>query len=373
MTSSTVKIDDTDGGRRVGISGDLLIGTISTLRRQSRDLSGEGEIEIDLSGVERMDTGGAWFVIDLTNRLEAGGARTKLAGASALHSRIIEAIRVRIPEPPEHSTEARGFVAWLFTIGRRTVTGWESTREILSLLGQVVAGMISQLLRPWRIRLPSVVSQMQEVGINATPIVVVMTFLIGVVLEFQGAAELQAFGADIYVVDLVGTSILRELGILLTAIIVAGRTGSAFTSAIGSMKMREEIDAMRTLGLDPIEVLVLPRVLALMLMLPVLGVIADVVGLAGSALMAWGQLGISPEVFVTRLKTEVTALDYASGLVKAPFFAAIIGVVGCYKGLKTGGDAESLGRRTSQSVVMAIFLVIAADSVFSVFFALVGI
>ncbi len=214
---------------------------------------------------------------------------------------------------------------------------------------------------------------MQEIGLNAIPIVSLMAFLIGVVMAFQGAVQLRQFGAEVFVVDLIAISVLRELGILLTAIIVAGRSGAAFTAAIGSMKMREEIDAMQTLGLDPIEVLVLPRVLALVIVLPILGFVADVMGLLGGAVMSWIELGVSPGMFQTRLYDSVDVWHYAVGLIKAPFFAGIIGIVGCYEGMKVGGDAESLGRLTSTSVVLSIFLVIVADAMFSIFFAVVGV
>jgi len=207
---------------------------------------------------------------------------------------------------------------------------------------------------------------------NAVPIVALMAFLIGIVLAFQGADQLTQFGAEIFVVDLIALSILRELGILLTAIIVAGRSASAFTASVGSMKMREEIDAMRTLGLDPIELLVLPRVIALFVMLPLLGFIADIAGLFGGALMSWYQLGVTPGMFLTRL-LETDVSHFLVGISKAPFFAVIIAVIGCFQGMRVEGNTESLGRLTSRSVVQAIFMVILADATFSIFFAAVGI
>jgi phospholipid/cholesterol/gamma-HCH transport system permease protein len=200
-----------------------------------------------------------------------------------------------------------------------------------------------------------------------------MCFLIGVVLGYQGAAQLSQFGAEVFVVDLISISILRELGVLLTAIIVAGRSASAFTSSIGSMKIGEEIDAMRTLGLDPIEVLVVPRLIAMLLMLPALAFIGNLLGILGGGLMAWVSLGISPPVFVGRLLEVTEARQFLVGMVKAPFFAVIIAVVGCFEGMKVEKDAASLGRRTSISVVLAIFLVIVVNALFSVFFAVAGV
>jgi phospholipid/cholesterol/gamma-HCH transport system permease protein len=236
-----------------------------------------------------------------------------------------------------------------------------------------MAALAGTVVRPWRLRLTALVHHMQDAGLNAVPIVALMAFLIGVVLAFQGAAQLRQFGAEVFVVDLITISVLRELGILLTAIIVAGRTASAYTAAIGSMKMREEIDAMRTLGLDPIEVLVLPRVVALVIMLPALGFIANIAGLTGGALMSWIELGISPGLFVARLLESANEWNFLVGMIKAPFFALIIGIVGCHEGMQVEKSAESLGRLTSKSVVVAIFVVIVVNALFSIFFVQVGV
>ena len=211
---------------------------------------------------------------------------------------------------------------------------------IFLILGAVAGLYVLALL----FRFTALVAHADDVGLRAVPIVGLMAFLIGVVLAFQGSAQLRQFGAEVFVVDLIAISILRELGILLTAIIVAGRTASAFTAAIGSMKMREEIDAMRTLGLDPAAMLFLPRVLALLLMLPILALIANAAGIIGGGLMAWLSLGISPPMFATRLVESTDVANYVIGIVKAPVFAVIIGVVGCNAGMRVGGNAESLGR-----------------------------
>ncbi|MFO7804290.1 MAG: ABC transporter permease, partial [Paracoccaceae bacterium] len=229
------------------------------------------------------------------------------------------------------------------------------------------------ILHPGEFRLTSLFAHAEDVGYRAVPIVALMAFLIGVVLAFQGSAQLRQFGAEVFVVDLIAISILRELGILLTAIIVAGRTASAFTAAIGSMKMREEIDAMRTLGLDPATVLFVPRILALVLMLPILGLIANVMGLLGGAIMSWVELGISPAMFRTRLVEGTDISHVMVGMVKAPVFALIIGIIGCHAGMQVESNAESLGRQTSNAVVAAIFAVIVADAGFSIFFAQMGI
>jgi phospholipid/cholesterol/gamma-HCH transport system permease protein len=286
---------------------------------------------------------------------------------------LLDTLRRNMPSQDGASPPSLTLADWLELLGRKAVAALRMTLSMLGFLGQVVATIIGLFLRPGRIRWTAIAHHMQQVGLNAVPIVSLMAFLIGVVLAFQGAAQLRQFGAEVFVVDLIAISILRELGILLTAIIVAGRSGSAFTAAIGSMKMREEIDAMRTLGLDPVEVLVAPRVIALILMLPVLGIIANFAGLVGGALMSWIELGVSPGVFQSRLVSNTGVWHFGVGLVKAPFFALIIGIVGCYEGLQVKGNAESLGHLTSTSVVLSIFLVIAADAMFSIFFAMVGV
>jgi len=258
-------------------------------------------------------------------------------------------------------------------LGRRVAAGGATLLGMTGYLGLFLSRLARLAIRPRQLRLTALVHHCEDAGVKAVPIVALMGFLIGVVLAFQGAVQLRQFGAEVFVVDLIAVSILRELGILLTAIIVAGRTASAFTAAIGSMKMREEIDAMRTLGLDTASVLFVPRILALLLMLPILGLIANASGLVGGALMSWIELGISPEMFRVRLLDGDNVNHLGVGLVKAPVFALIIGVVGCYYGMQVKGNADSLGQQTSRSVVAAIFLVIVADALFSIFFSELGV
>jgi len=274
---------------------------------------------------------------------------------------------------PETRPARRSLTDRLEATGRSVASGGVFALELSGYLGLFLARLARSVVHPRDFRLTALVAHCEEVGLRAVPIVSLMAFLIGVVLAFQGSAQLRQFGAEVFVVDLIAISILRELGILLTAIIVAGRTASAFTAAIGSMKMREEIDAMRTLGIDPAQALFVPRILALLLMLPILGLIANVMGLLGGAIMSWIELGISPAMFRTRL-IEGTDIDHVIvGMVKAPVFAIIIGIVGCHAGMKVGSNAESLGRQTSAAVVTAIFAVIVADALFSIFFSQLGV
>ncbi|MEM9788623.1 MAG: ABC transporter permease [Pseudomonadota bacterium] len=355
-------------GGVLALEGDLLIGTVHQL-----DLpQGVAEV-IDLADVNRLDTAGALVVVTLERRLEDAGLMPRITGAGALQTDLIATLRQNMPVANAADGARLTVADRLEQVGCRSVSAFQTATAIVGFLGRVVASIVGLLWHPNQIRATAIVHHMQQVGLSAVPIVALMAFLIGVVLAFQGAAQLRQFGAEVFVVDLIAISILRELGILLTAIIVAGRSGSAFTAAIGSMKMREEIDAMRTLGLDPIAVLVVPRVIALILMLPVLGVIANFAGLIGGALMSWVELGVSPGVFQARLLSNTDVWHFGVGMIKAPFFALIIGIVGCFEGMQVGGDAESLGRLTSTSVVLSIFLVITADALFSIFFAVIGV
>ncbi len=358
---------------RLLVAGNLHINAVAKLDRAALLEMALGITEIDISGLTRIDTAGAWLLVDLQQQASADGISVVLTGASEAQAQLIDVVRRSLTPTGAASPRALTLVDQIEIFGRMVVRGLRKAAELISFLGQVVATMAGIVIRPRRLRLTSLVHHCQEVGLNAVPIVALMAFLIGVVLAFQGAAQLRQFGAEVFVVDLIAISVLRELGILLTAIIVAGRSGSAFTAAIGSMKMREEIDAMRTIGLDPVTILVVPRVLALMIMLPALGFIADISGLVGGAVMSWIELGVSPAVFQSRLVSNTDVWHFGVGMIKAPFFALIIGIIGCFEGLKVGGDAESLGRLTSTSVVLSIFMVIVVDAMFSIFFAIVGV
>lgn len=352
------------GKKPLDLSGPV---TLASLRSVSVRVDGDGaDAPVDLSAVTRLDTAGAWLLASSGRPLRGANDAQRL-----LLRTVQDALpRARSGKPRQvHHRAGEG----LAQVGMAVGAVFSSMVRSLGFVGLVMARLAGLLMRPRRLRLTALVHHMQEVGLNAVPIVALMGFLIGVVLAFQGADQLRQFGAEVFVVDLIAVSILRELGILLTAIIVAGRSASAFTAAIGSMKMREEIDAMRVLGLDPVEILVLPRLLALMIVLPILGFVADLSGLFGGGLMAWIQLGISPSQFRTQLLTDVDATQALVGLSKAPVFAAIIALVGCHQGLSVKGDAESLGMHTSRAVVIAIFLVILMDALFSVFFAVWGV
>ncbi|MFN2306748.1 MAG: ABC transporter permease [Paracoccaceae bacterium] len=372
MERPEFSIEDADDGDGIALAGVLSIKVVSRLDAALGALPVQ-DTRLDLSGVTHVDTAGAWSILGLERRLESAGQTLDITGASKTAAQLIETVRNALPDPQEAEDGKQSVADRLEAFGQGVVASAGYGLALVNYLGLFVARLGRAIRHPSTFRMTALVHHCQEVGLKAVPIVSLMAFLIGVVLAFQGSAQLRQFGAEVFVVDLIAISILRELGILLTSIIVAGRTASAFTAAIGSMKMREEIDAMRTLGLDPATVLFVPRILALVLMLPILGLIANVMGLLGGAIMSWVELGISPAMFRTRLVEGTDISHVMVGMVKAPVFALIIGIIGCHAGMQVESNAESLGRQTSNAVVAAIFAVIVADAGFSIFFAQMGI
>lgn len=366
----------TGGGRILRLAGDWVVAAAQPLDDSLAGLRPEGgeTLDIDLAGIGAMDTLGAWLVHRTAVRWAAAGGQAKVIGATEQHQVLLGQV-AKADKPGKTPPPSPGLVVRVLEhVGMRTVLYGQQTLDLVAFLGATIAALLRvTLVNPARFRLTATVAQMQAVGVEAMPIVGLISFLIGVVIAYQGVDQLRTFGAEIFVVDLVGISILRELGILLAAIVIAGRSGSAFTAQIGAMKLNEEIDAMRTLGLDPIEVLVLPRVLALVIMLPALAFFADMLGLLGGMLMSWINLGIPPELFISRLASRVAWTHYLIGIIKAPFFALTIAVVGCHEGLLVEGSSTSVGRHTTLSVVKAIFLVIVLDAFFSIFFAAVDL
>lgn len=327
----------------------------------------------DLSGITAIDTAGAWLIHRMRARLEFQGRRALLVGAGERASFLFREIEEHVPRPYEPPRRGNLIFHWLETVGRGAAQIYGDAVAVLSILGAFAVGLANTLLRPHRLRGKSILSNFDRACRSAVPIVALMSFLIGLIVAQQGGFYLRQFGADVFVVDLIGVLVLRELGVLLTAIMIAGRSGSAFTAEIGAMKMQEEIDALRVIGLEPLEVLVLPKLMALMLALPALAFIANIAALLGAMVISWTYLGITPVAFMVRLHEAVSPHELYVGLIKAPFFAIIIGLIACMEGLKVGGSAESLGLRTTNSVVKAIFMVIVADGVFAVFFAAIGV
>jgi phospholipid/cholesterol/gamma-HCH transport system permease protein len=327
---------------------------------------------LDCSGITGLDTTGAVLIRRFASNIEEAGAAV-LTGVGQDYKELLEVVRER-PEPAAIEPELPPwYLMPIIESGSAFIKATGSLARLLSFLGLVLTRLFGTLFAPGRIRLVPMVHQMEMVGLKAMGIVGLIAFLIGAVMVNQGAIQLAKFGADVFVIDLLGITQLREMGVLLTSIIVAGRSGSAFTAQIGSMKLHEEVDAMRTLGMNPIDVLVLPRLLALMICLPLLTFYADIVGIAGGVMMAWAQLDISPANFLVYFRDVISFDHYLVGIIKAPFFAAVIASCGCYQGLRVAGSADVLGERTTKSVVQSIFLVIVLDALFAIFFTTVDL
>ncbi|SFQ16408.1 phospholipid/cholesterol/gamma-HCH transport system permease protein [Bradyrhizobium sp. Ghvi] len=332
---------------------------------------GPQSIFIDVSEVAKLDTFGAWLIERLRRSLTQGPIEAQIAGLSANYSSLVDEVR-RVRATPVVETSTITITGMLDQIGR-TVAGLAGTvAGLVDMLGAVLAAGGRVLIHPRSFRLTSTVHHMEQVCWRAVPIIVLITFLIGCIIAQQGIFHFRRFGADIFVVDMLGVLVLREIGVLLVAIMVAGRSGSAYTAELGSMKMREEIDALRTMGFDPIEVLVLPRMLALVLALPILAFLGAMAALYGGGLVAWLYGGVDPEAFLSRLRDAISIDHFIVGMVKAPVMAAVIGIVACVEGLAVQGSAESLGQHTTASVVKGIFFVIVMDGVFAIFFASIG-
>ncbi|MBO6893243.1 MAG: ABC transporter permease [Roseibium sp.] len=359
----------------LALSGDWTINTIAKIEHKLENLGvGRDRLTcIDVSRIEHLDTSGAWLIHRTRGRLEFGGRRVGLAGVTPIRQTLFDEIDRH--HPPRYTPERNPFtiVGFLETTGRQVVDAGKDGLAMLHILGSLGMVLSTVLLHPKRLRSISVAVQFDRSCIGAIPIVALMSFLIGAIISQQGGFYLKTFGADIYVVDLAGILVLREIGVILTAIMVAGRSGSAFTAELGAMRMQEEVDALHVIGLSVTEVLVLPRILALMIALPLLTFIADMAALFGAGLVTWAYLDIPPAAFLVQLQAAITWQTLAVGLVKAPFMALIIGLIACVEGLKVEGSSESLGKHTTMSVVKAIFLVIVVDGVFAVFFAAIGV
>ena len=342
-----------------------------TLRTEAERV--DGRVVLDASAVAGLDSAGAWAIRRTLARFSARGVVAELRGLPEPYRAILEKADVADPEAPVAPPSTNPILDALERCGRAVEHGLAVGRALAGFLGYVLVSLGRVVLSPHRLRWTAVIAQMEATGVNALPIVGLLCFLVGIVLAYMGALQLEQFGATILTVNLVGVSVLREIGILLAAIIVAGRSGSAFAAQIGTMKVNQEVDALETMGLSTVDVLVLPRVVALMLVMPALTVWANLAGLAGGAVVALFLLDLSIGQFITQLLAAVDIWDFGTGLIKAPIFALVIALVGCYDGLRVSGSAESVGRYTTRAVVESIFLVIVLDALFAVAFAEIGI
>ena len=323
---------------------------------------------IDLAGVQRLDTLGAWVLDRTRHEFGEKGLTSDFVNASQEQHILLNEVAYRgFQELPK--VKRSRFVDFLVDIGQTVAEAGSDLVRGVAFLGELVSAFIRVIVHPRRFRGTALVNQLEQIAYRGVPIIVLISFLVGAIVAQQGIFQLVRFGATPFVVDLIGILVMRELGVLLTSIMVAGRSGSAFTAEIGSMKMREEIDALRVMGLDPIEVLILPRILALIVGLPLLTFLASIAALLGGGVTAWVYGDISPDVFLTRLRAAIGFNTFMVGLIKAPFMAMVIGIIATLEGLAVAGSAESLGRHVTSSVVKAIFMVIVLDGLFAMFFA----
>jgi phospholipid/cholesterol/gamma-HCH transport system permease protein len=330
------------------------------------------KVSIDMTGVQEFDTFGAWLLERLTRAWAAAGQKPSIVGLPKHDRGLLEEMHGVNREPPRAPAGGNAVVNALAAVGRGGAGVARGFMLFADMLGAVGIATLRVLRRPSEFRFTSTVNQFDRVAWQAVPIILLITFLIGAIISQQGIFHFRKFGAELYSVDLVGILVLREIGVLIVAIMVAGRSGSSYTAEIGSMKMREEIDALRTMGFDPVEVLILPRILVLVIALPVLTFLGSMAALYGGGLVAWLYGGISPDIYISRLTEAISLTHFKVGMLKAPFMGLVIGVVACAEGLKVKGSAESLGLQTTASVVESIFLVIVLDGLFAIFFASIG-
>ncbi|MGI4879186.1 MAG: ABC transporter permease [Janthinobacterium lividum] len=373
MTSATLNLDDAAEARIVRLGGALTVAHIGEIAPQLGDLRPDGRgLTIDLAGMQRIDTTGAWLIHRLLRDWAAAGKPAMLEHASGDAKRLIDQVAANDKPAQRRPMHGNRFIERLALIGGAVVSATHTLGEFLAFLGQTLVVLFQTLIGRRALRGNAFIHQLEVVGANALGIVGLLSFLVGVVLAQQGAVQLRQFGAEVFTINLIGRSVIRELGILLTAIMVAGRSGSAFAAQIGSMKLNEEVDAMRSIGMSPIEVLVLPRVLAMMVMMTLLAFFGSIMSIIGGGLFCWVSLNIPPASFVQRLQEVTPISDLYIGMFKAPVFGLIIAVTGCFQGMQVTGNAESVGQRTTQSVVQSIFLVIVLDAFFAVFFTALG-
>lgn len=373
-----IQAEQVDGELICRLSGDWTIlhaGDIAaTLARLPGRLHPGDRVRFECAGLAQLDTAGAWLLQKTVRMLRGSGHEVALSGFRAANFHLIDHLEEVCPDDGEHTVGVNiPLLARFEALGRATVAGILHLGDAAAFLGRVFMTSGRCMRQPRRIRVQAVVAAMYHAGVSALPIVTLMTFLIAVVTAYQGAAQLAQFGAEVFTVEFTVGSLLRELSALLTAVVVAGRSGSAFTAEIGVMKIREEIDAMQTMGLDPYEVLVLPRVLALMIMLPLMTLLANVAGMLGALLSANLLLDMTVEAYFLNASQVITAQNFWAGMMKTPVFAFLIATTGCFWGLRVSGSADSVGRLTTISVVQSLFLILAADAVFAVIHVQLGI
>jgi len=355
-----------DGTLCLVLSGPFLVSTIGVIDGELREIDGPLGI-IDLSGVTEIDTVGAWTARRLASRHDA-----RIQGVGNQAQRLIAALDAHETSAPAPAERANIFLRVPGRTGQLITEFGSGIERLVGFLGEIILSFGNIIRNPKRLRMMALVHQLELVGVSALGIIGLMSFLIGIVVAQQGAAQLEQFGAEIYTIDLTGRLTMRELGVLMTSIMVAGRSGSAFAAQIGTMKLTEEVDAMRTIGISPMEALVIPRILAACIMMPLLGFYSACMGIIGGAFIADLTLDIPFLIFLSRIQEVVPMHDLYVCLIKAPVFGMILAIAGCYQGMQVKGDSEQVGLRTTKAVVQAIFMVIVLDAFFAVFFSEIG-
>ena len=365
MATSSTTAEPGAGAQAYRCVGSLTISRAASTQREIDALP--DPLTIDLSGVEKVDTVGAWVIYRAVRDRGAKvvGAKENVAALLQRSPEYDDPCDIRPADVPGHLRILDELGGWVADAGT-TLAG------LVGFLGSVLIGFYDIARHPKRFRLTAVIQRFDLVGVRALGIIGLMSFLIGIVIGQQGAVQLEQFGAEIYTINLIGRITVRELGTLMTAIMVAGRSGSAFAAQIGTMKITEEIDAMRTIGVSPIEALVIPRMIAVVVMMPLLAFYSMVMTMIGGGIYVWADLGIPPLTYIERLQEVLPMTDLWVGLTKAPVFGFIIGLTGCFQGMLVQGNSEEVGIRTTNAVVQAIFLVIVLDAVFAVFFSQIG-
>jgi phospholipid/cholesterol/gamma-HCH transport system permease protein len=358
-----------EGGAVLRLTGDWTVNTASLAEDLAAGIAGRDEATtLDLSGLGRLDTAGAWIIDRTRAELAARGVAVAYAGERPEHATLIREAHYRDFETPGHGRQGM-LASFLADIGRSVVDFGRDLSTGVAFLGEVVVAVIAVAMQFRKLRPAAFVHHLEAFAFRSTPIVALISLLVGAIVAQQGIFQLSRFGAVHFAVDMTGLLVLRELGVLLASIMMAGRSGSAITAEIGSMKMREEIDAMRVMGFDPIEMLIAPRIVALMIALPMLTFIADMAAIFGALIVATTYGDMAPEIFFARLQSAIGVNTFLVGLIKAPFMALVIGLIASIEGFGVKGSAESLGRQVTASVVKAIFMVILVDGLFAMFFA----
>lgn len=375
--AGNARLDTSITPARLRVTGDWTLAHYADLKLLSEKLHDQYDANtpIDLNGLGALDTAGASLLVELLGSERLGrSAEHPDCTLSAADRALLQTVYCSLTDfcVPIKEPEVSVTIQLLTRIGRAVDIVWQDTLQLLGFVGLIIETIAGGLFRPKRWRVTSMIAHIEQTGLDAAPIVALLTFLVGAVVAFLGSTVLATFGATVFTVDLVGFAFLREFGVLLTAILMAGRTASAFTAQIGSMKANEEIDAIRTLGLDPVELLVVPRVLALLIALPMLTFLAMLSGIIGGAVVCAVALDISPAMFLSLLQTDIGVQHFLVGMVKAPFFAFLIAAIGCLEGFKVSGSAESVGAHTTSSVVQSIFVVIVMDAIAAMFFMEMG-